>query len=344
MSFFTSLFEGPARFIELTTTESITPFAGSLANPRRQRYPKPVATVVVPQHPHKPTRTRVVKNEPSTYEIGRGVPLTNPSAQLPSRRHGESRASGTDRAGGLYANLEMRVRGLLSQTPSSSDNIESTVSIICSASEKQNASDIIMSTLVDHPKECLQGILECVAAYQRDNGILINVAETARERSHAPPQSARASKTGPYQPPVQRAASAQLDVVGYKSSFRKFSSITQSSGSFRWHQSTSEASIQKPLVTSTTSDVGDIFTHSNINEPGVVQAWLYSKEKTWVDISDIWQSRGLLTHPTFTDRVLKIRTDGSPNWILSSSTSRVRSKTPAAPGSGNETEHSLEYI
>jgi hypothetical protein len=48
------------------------------------------------------------------------------------------------------------------------------------------------------------------------------------------------------------------------------------------------------------------------------QVWLYVKEK-WEDISDRWSKREMIVHPAISNRVLTVRNNQTPNWILKSS-------------------------
>ncbi|KAJ7657524.1 hypothetical protein B0H17DRAFT_1145898 [Mycena rosella] len=58
--------------------------------------------------------------------------------------------------------------------------------------------------------------------------------------------------------------------------------------------------------------------HFDTTKADTKQVWLYNVTK-WEDISDLWNKERMVVHPMIADRVLTIREDKTPNWILKKS-------------------------
>ena len=68
--------------------------------------------------------------------------------------------------------------------------------------------------------------------------------------------------------------------------------------------------------------VGDLYIHTNTRKESR-QIWLFGMDATWRFVSDV----GLTTHPSHRDRFLSIRSDGTPNWMCSTTANGRKDKT-----------------
>lgn len=103
-------------------------------------------------------------------------------------------------------------------------------------------------------------------------------------------------------------------------------------GVFHWHTTTSTYDLNSPPPVPGTLTPGDLFVHTNTGQASeTTQVWLYNNLKHWEDISDIWAEGKLLVHPTFSDRVLTIRDDQTPNWVMKSTFEQKQRKLELDP-------------
>lgn len=101
--------------------------------------------------------------------------------------------------------------------------------------------------------------------------------------------------------------------------FSKSQSFTShgSHGTFNYYTTTANYNLDEPLPVSTPLKPGDLFIHINsTRQPQTRQVWLYNKYKKWEDISEIWENSELLVHPEIAERVLTVRANQTPNWVL----------------------------
>lgn len=66
---------------------------------------------------------------------------------------------------------------------------------------------------------------------------------------------------------------------------------------------------------------GNLYIHRNIST-STDQVWLFSREARWTVIP----SGMKINHPTVVDRVLNIRSDGSPNWVTNAGFTNVQGR------------------
>ncbi|KAJ7199104.1 hypothetical protein C8J57DRAFT_1262060 [Mycena rebaudengoi] len=127
--------------------------------------------------------------------------------------------------------------------------------------------------------------------------------------------SAKPSATGPsVQVSEPAVGNLKIDVAE-----RAFFSATGSTGTFRYFTTSSTGDIEKPLVFIPGPKSGDIFIHMNTSSiPQKRQVWLFVKDK-WDNITEEWMKDRMIIHPEFSDRVLTVRTNQTPNWILRTS-------------------------
>ncbi|KAJ7898772.1 hypothetical protein B0H13DRAFT_2031491 [Mycena leptocephala] len=181
-------------------------------------------------------------------------------------------------------------------------------------------------------------LISAISSFQHClNGILISESTSSISRIHSRAQEesqSYQSNQGRHQthqqrdetprasshPPSMRhgrSTEASDTVVGFKTAIEFLHSSNES---FQYHTSTSTHDIEKPPASlAVNSKAGDIYLH--INTRGLQQVWMYNGRTrgSWEDISDIWQQRRLLVHPTLPDQVLSFRDDGTPDWILRTS-------------------------
>ncbi|KAJ7454113.1 hypothetical protein FB451DRAFT_1408458 [Mycena latifolia] len=74
---------------------------------------------------------------------------------------------------------------------------------------------------------------------------------------------------------------------------------------------------------------GDFYIHTHTATLNA-QVWLYNKENSWEDITDIWANRQTLVHPNISERVLTIHDNGVPNWVLRTTLNARRSASRGA--------------
>ncbi|KAJ7769626.1 WD40-repeat-containing domain protein [Mycena maculata] len=132
-----------------------------------------------------------------------------------------------------------------------------------------------------------------------------------------PPPAGTSTVTPPSSSSVAQVQKHSVDGVIVTATSQAFKSVSGSNGSFTWYRTESQSEIEKPLTVSPTNP-GDLFLHFNTVQKNYL-VWLCNGARVWEDISDIWRDKTLLVHPTFSDRVLKIRQNDSPNWILKTS-------------------------
>ena len=79
-------------------------------------------------------------------------------------------------------------------------------------------------------------------------------------------------------------------------------------GSTIWYTTESHADVVEPPAVPAVA--GHIYVHTNISTM-IRQVWFYDANARWVAVVDETK----IAHPTLSDRVLSIRSDGTPNWI-----------------------------
>lgn len=128
-----------------------------------------------------------------------------------------------------------------------------------------------------------------------------------------------ASLNTPSTSTAKKVASTTLQQkIPIKTNVQEFSSAN-SKGSFQTFTTRSENTLKEPPTTPTSPKGGDLFIHINTGaKPETRQVWLYRKNG-WDDISLHWKEMKMVVHPIIEERVLTVRSDQSPNWILKSS-------------------------
>ena len=151
-------------------------------------------------------------------------------------------------------------------------------------------------------------------------------------REQKPGGATQASSSSSHVPHVKqehldvKTVNQEYNTLSVDSKGRSFTSQS-SSGSFTYHMTMAAYNLDKPATPSVPVQRGDIYIHVNTEPPESRQVWLFNKHKTWEDISDSWEDGDLIVHPEFSDRVLNIRADQTPNWILRSSLKSNRAKS-----------------
>ncbi|KAJ7202692.1 hypothetical protein C8J57DRAFT_1260129 [Mycena rebaudengoi] len=151
--------------------------------------------------------------------------------------------------------------------------------------------------------------------YQRSIKPLLQIDIQPSLQPTARQSSAKPSATGPsVQVSEPAVGNLKIDVAE-----RAFFSATGSTGTFRYFTTSSTGDIEKPLVFIPGPKSGDIFIHMNTSSiPQKRQVWLFVKDK-WDNITEEWMKDRMIIHPEFSDRVLTVRTNQTPNWILRTS-------------------------
>ncbi|KAF9778510.1 hypothetical protein BJ322DRAFT_1025198 [Thelephora terrestris] len=66
---------------------------------------------------------------------------------------------------------------------------------------------------------------------------------------------------------------------------------------------------------------GNLYIHKNLST-STQQIWLFDRDARWITVSGVAKA----IHPTIVDRVLSIRSDGSPNWVTTAGFTNVQSR------------------
>ncbi|KAJ7810479.1 WD40-repeat-containing domain protein [Mycena leptocephala] len=213
----------------------------------------------------------------------------------------------------LHNMLHEEVSALLVQTLPDT-NVESLVTLICEVDDVDMAGNIIKIYLEKYSldentrQNLINGIVARILNYQ--------LTQAKSIRDQLKPTSANTTFRSP-PPPV--------------SSHKQAFSSKTSGGTFGWYSSVSATDLDKPSDISDPLKPGDLFFHENMDRL-TRQVWLYNKFKKWEDISEVWKDRNLLfVHPEIPDRVLTIRSDNTPNWILKSSLAAQRGRSKSTP-------------
>ncbi|KAJ7429506.1 hypothetical protein B0H11DRAFT_1944691 [Mycena galericulata] len=323
MSFFASLLgSGPPPFIELDgASERNAPSTQDrmYTHPRRHRWRREDSNPSPRQASSGRSRD---STRPPTSDKANLRRVTSPVVKI-SQLGAEQPTKASEQAGMLMDILKRQIEGHLQQTAMSDPEIKTAVISISSAADKPNAEEIIKAYLEGQPRGFIASILGCVFSYRSGRGIPDTPTET-RRRDWEPPQS-RASSSRRTQSP------AKANDLKFLSNTRRFQSST---GSFQYHTSASSHDIETPpSAAGQSAKAGDVYIHvNNGHEDPEHQVWMYGERNTWEDISDIWHERKLLVHPKLPDRVLKVRDDGTPNWILKK---RISSMNMAWKGDEN---------
>lgn len=96
-------------------------------------------------------------------------------------------------------------------------------------------------------------------------------------------------------------------------------------GSTNWFSSSSATDLSAPRIDAAPAD---IYIHKNRVE-GTSQLWLYSLPSGWVGLSP----DNVVEHPWIPGRVLRIREDGEPSWILEASYQTMKARRGKARAS-----------
>ncbi|KAK6996755.1 hypothetical protein R3P38DRAFT_3070345 [Favolaschia claudopus] len=114
--------------------------------------------------------------------------------------------------------------------------------------------------------------------------------------------------------------------LALNSTVQPFHSVKGSSGDFRYYNSVASYDLQiPPSHLPHGLSAGDLFIHKN-SVKSTEQVWLFSGQKEWIDITGHWKTPGSVVHPEHPDRVLTVRNNGTPNWILRKDFAKVVTK------------------
>ncbi|KAJ7235943.1 hypothetical protein C8J57DRAFT_1248047 [Mycena rebaudengoi] len=254
--------------------------------PRRQRYPRTKQTVA----------HRVYNQSQDT-----------PNLQSPKIKQEEKEGSfPTSHGSASQIDLEADIAGLLGQYLQNEDGSTLQVLLGLITNPAVGDSNVLKSFLGVTLQEKPLG--------QQSRTDLV---EALREDNSAPgslgPRAIHKAKGSTIKPLHPLPSDHDLDITTVE---QRFSSAS-STGSFKYFTTTSTGTLWKPPAFSPGPVPGDLFIHVD-SQTANRQVWLYVKEK-WEDISDKWRERGMIVHPNFADRVLTVRTNQTPNWILRTS-------------------------
>jgi len=91
---------------------------------------------------------------------------------------------------------------------------------------------------------------------------------------------------------------------------RPFKTSASSQGKTIWMTTASYEDISNPPEPDPEDEPGTLYIHRNLSG-NTLQVWLLGNEKEWATVQF-----GIKTqHPTFSDRYLAVRLDGTPNWL-----------------------------
>ena len=95
---------------------------------------------------------------------------------------------------------------------------------------------------------------------------------------------------------------------------RPFRASAHSQGQTIWMTTASYEDLPEPPEPTPEDEPGVLYTHMNLTD-NHLQVWLLGNEKQWASVP---LGAGV-QHPTFVDRYLAIRSDGSPSWTTANS-------------------------
>ena len=87
-----------------------------------------------------------------------------------------------------------------------------------------------------------------------------------------------------------------------------------------WYSTESNEPLVSPSSDLPTS-AGILYTHKNLTS-GATQVWMCDIRRNWIDIT-IAQG---VKHPSLTDRILLLRSDGLPSWLTSANYAAVQAR------------------
>ncbi|KAJ7101591.1 hypothetical protein C8R43DRAFT_1047854 [Mycena crocata] len=244
-------------------------------------------------------------------------------------RHKQHKAP---RSSELLKILKSDIHSLLEQALPDSDH-NGLVNIICASTtpgkDSQYAEGIIELGLRQEPlgekdrKDLISSILSRVYNYQFSEHY-DSVPPTTDHPTTVKKEGASTSKQKDI-PPIRSVEEgfSNLSIVSASQGFRS----RTSAGRFVYHTTTSLSKIKKPPPTGDIElNAGDLFIHiCTGQQPSTRQVWLYNTAGEWEDITEVWEKRALLVHPTKADRFLTVRDDLTPNWILRASLDQYQS-------------------
>ena len=91
---------------------------------------------------------------------------------------------------------------------------------------------------------------------------------------------------------------------------RSFRTSAHSQGNTIWMTTVSYEDLSNPPEPVPEDEPGTLYVHINLTD-GVLQVWLLGNEKQWATVQPSVKTQ----HPTFRDRYLAVRLDGTPSWI-----------------------------
>ncbi|KAJ7254158.1 hypothetical protein C8J57DRAFT_1236889 [Mycena rebaudengoi] len=289
--------------------------------PRRHRYPrtKQIVPDKVYDLPTQAQETPNLQNSRIKQEEKEGFfPTSHGSAS----RIGKKSPTATI-AAVLLSDLKADLSGLLNQYLQNEDGSTLQVLLGLITNPAIGDSNILKSflgvALQEKPlgqrsrTDLVEALTARVVKYQTDIKPTISPPPMSMRNNSAPGSlrtinKVKASTVEPLHP-----LPADLDITTVEQHF----SSTSSAGSFKYFTTTSAGTLHKPPAFSPGPVAGDLFIHVDTQTMNR-QVWLYVKEN-WEDISDKWGEKGMIVHPNFADRVLTVRANQTPNWILRTS-------------------------
>ena len=117
-------------------------------------------------------------------------------------------------------------------------------------------------------------------------------------------------------------SSTAVSLVPFKHE-RPFSSGHR--GSTIWYSTQSYSNVSGP-PSGIPEVAGHLYIHKNLSN-STQQVWLFSREARWIHTPNDMK----VIHPTIVDRVLSLRSDGSPNWVTAVGFANVRGRGGGIP-------------
>ncbi|KAJ7828887.1 hypothetical protein B0H13DRAFT_1916801 [Mycena leptocephala] len=334
MSFFASLFSGrkiSPPVIDLSTESSASTINTNVlySDPRRYRFS---SRKTFRQHTPKSSAQKSVAG-PTVIKIDKDL------SHLPLR---SSVAPHTPilktSSAGLLNILRDEISGLLSQHLLGDDHTDLLELILGLTSQKfEIVEQTIPILLQETPlgQTARQALIDAIMARILNHQINLLQYSGHPAKSNAPIASTSNASAAPNAPAITTAEHT-LDITTNVHTFKSSSS----KGTFRTFTTSSDDDLQMPPPTATLPQSGDLFIHLN-SQSKTKQVWMYKISK-WENITEYWKKEKWVVHPTIPERVLTVRSDETPNWILRSSAeikTRDRAKSKKAghsEGTGNE--------
>ncbi|KAF9786229.1 hypothetical protein BJ322DRAFT_1108084 [Thelephora terrestris] len=179
----------------------------------------------------------------------------------------------------------------------------------------------LVPALVEDPSSFEESISSICAAHNVDRTVISTLMQAAKRRSSSrPPGHTRTmDRSTPFvvSSSTSTPVAATVSLVPFKHE-RPFPSGHR--GATIWYSTQSYSDVLGP-PSGIPGIAGNLYIHKNLST-STQQIWLFDRDARWITVSGVAKA----IHPTIVDRVLSIRSDGSPNWVTTTGFTNVQSR------------------